>query len=203
MKSKLRAIVFLCFVMLLLAVIYCSLTSCTRTVKNAVVTHDTIEVVKSSIDSLNVRQNSRDEERKSKVDTVYQVKTDTVVKTIEKRDSIVVRDSIYVRQKNDTTYIYKEKWRTKLVASHDTVYKVKVDTVYKTHTDTVYQTKTDTVRILRFINASDSIKAVSTSEHEVVKEKSTWRWWHTLACIFWILITVFGGLWIYRKVNDS
>lgn len=59
-------------------------------------------------------------------------KLDSIFITAIQRDSIYLRDSIYVREKGDTIYKYVEKWRFKLVTTVDTVYSTttRVDTAY-------------------------------------------------------------------------
>lgn len=55
--------------------------------------------------------------------------TDTTYVERVKVDSIFRRDSVYVREKNDTVYIYKEHVRDRYVFRHDTLRLVKVDSV--------------------------------------------------------------------------
>lgn len=59
-------------------------------------------------------------------------KLDSIFITAIQRDSIYLRDSIYVREKGDTVYKYVEKLRYKYVNSVDTLYRtiVRVDTAY-------------------------------------------------------------------------
>lgn len=45
-------------------------------------------------------------------------------------DSVFRRDSVFVKEKNDTIYIYKEKVRDRYRLLRDTVYRHKVDSVY-------------------------------------------------------------------------
>lgn len=54
-------------------------------------------------------------------DTVYKVRTDSV--------AVLQRDSVYIREKGDTTYIYKERLRYRDRVKIDTVRLVKVDSV--------------------------------------------------------------------------
>lgn len=44
-------------------------------------------------------------------------------------DRVVLRDSVYERVRNDTTYIYKEREIVKHLALHDTVYISRVDSI--------------------------------------------------------------------------
>lgn len=46
-----------------------------------------------------------------------------------KVDSVYRRDSVFVREKGDTVYIYKERIRDRYVFRHDTLRLVKVDSV--------------------------------------------------------------------------
>lgn len=70
---------------------------------------------------------------KTVVVTVPEVRTDTTYITKEQRDSIWLHDSIYVseKQKDDTIYLYQERWHTKYVEKlkTDTIYEHKVDSV--------------------------------------------------------------------------
>lgn len=70
---------------------------------------------------------------KTVVVTVPEVRTDTTYITKEQRDSIWLHDSIYVseKQKDDTIYLYQERWHTKYVE------KVKTDTIYQHKVDSV------------------------------------------------------------------
>lgn len=54
---------------------------------------------------------------------------DTTYIERQKVDSLYRRDSVFVREKGDTVYIYKEKIRDRYRYIHDTVRLVKIDTV--------------------------------------------------------------------------
>ena len=58
---------------------------------------------------------------------VYQHDT-TYVQQV-KVDSVYRKDSVFVKEKNDTVYIYKERIRDRYVFRHDTLRLVKVDSV--------------------------------------------------------------------------
>lgn len=58
---------------------------------------------------------------------VYQHDT-TYVQSV-KVDSVYRRDSVFVREKGDTVFIYKERIRDRYVFRHDTLRLVKVDSV--------------------------------------------------------------------------
>ena len=195
-KKDLKTLVLLLLTMLVWAVVYNMLTSCTKTTQELVTTHDTVFVAHSSVDSTNTHHGASDSLVTAKTDTVYQVKTDTVVKTVTKRDSVVVRDSVYVREKGDSVYIYKEKWRERLVFMHDTLYKSRTDTLWRVSRDTVYQSKTDTVTIYRFVERNDSAYQSKSDKEKVVKEKR--NWWPKILGIF-IIITVIGVWLKFRK----
>lgn len=66
------------------------------------------------------------------VETVV-VRTDTLIQTKVKNDSVVMRDSVYVHEwmKGDTVWVEKVKWKTKWEnhLTHDTLYISKRDTV--------------------------------------------------------------------------
>ena len=193
-KKDLKTILLLLFFMLLFGVLY-SLVSCTKTTQELVTTHDTVFVAHSSVDSTNTHHGASDSLVTAKTDTVYQVKTDTVVETVTKRDSVVVRDSIYVRERGDSVYIYKEKWRERLVFAHDTLYKSRTDTLWRVSRDTVYQSKTDTVTVYRFVERNDSSYQSKFDKEKVVKEKRTLGWLKVLG----VMVLVFAGFAVWRK----
>jgi hypothetical protein len=195
-KKDLRTLLLLLLTMLVWAVVYNMLTSCTKTTQKIVTTHDTVYVAHSSVDSTNTHHGAADSLVKSKTDTIYQVKTDTIIKNIVKRDSVVVRDSVYVRERGDSVYIYKEKWRERLVFMHDTLYKSRTDTLWRVSRDTVYQSKTDTVTVYRFVERNDSSYLSKSDKEKVVKEKR--NWWPKILGIF-ILLTVIGVWLKFRK----
>lgn len=195
-KKDLRTLLLLLLTMLLWAVVYNMLTSCTKTTQKLVTTHDTVYVAHSSVDSTNTHHGAADSLVKSKTDTIYQVKTDTIIKNIVKRDSVVVRDSVYVRDKGDSVFVYKERWRERLVFAHDTLYKSRTDTLWRVSSDTVYQSKTDTVTIYRFVERNDSSYLSKSDKEKVVKEKR--NWWPKILGIF-ILLTVIGVWLKFRK----
>lgn len=196
-KKDLRTLLLLLLTMLIWAVVYNMLTSCTRTTQKLVTTHDTVFVAHSSVDSTNTHHGASDSLVTAKTDTVYQVKTDTVVKTVTKCDSVVVRDSVYVREKGDSVYIYREKWRERLVFAHDTLYKSRTDTLWRVSRDTVYQSKTDTVTIYRFVERNDSAYQSKSDKEKVVKEKRTFGWLKILG----VFALIFGGIALWLKLK--
>lgn len=56
-------------------------------------------------------------------------KTDSVYISLLSRDSIYVHDSIYVREKGDTVYIDKVRYRYKEKLRVDTIYMEKTDSI--------------------------------------------------------------------------
>ena len=66
---------------------------------------------------------------------------DSIFARLMQRDSVFIRDSIYVREKGDTVTKYVERVRYQ--------YKVRTDTLYKYRTlrDTVYMEKRDSIRV--------------------------------------------------------
>ena len=100
---------------------------------------------------------------------VYQHDT-TYVQSV-KVDSIFRKDSVFVKEKNDTVYIYKERIRDRYVFRHDTLRLVKVDSV-----------------------AVERVKEV-----KVEKPLSAWKsakigaFWWLLAAVLLLL------LWTFRK----
>ena len=59
----------------------------------------------------------------------YIVQRDTTYIEKVRVDSLYQHDSVYVKEKGDTLYIYKEKVRDRYRYVHDTAYVVKVDSV--------------------------------------------------------------------------
>lgn len=60
--------------------------------------------------------------------TIY-VRDTTYISKVQV-DSVFRRDSVFVKEKNDTIYIYKEKVRDRYRLLRDTVYRHKIDSVY-------------------------------------------------------------------------
>lgn len=60
---------------------------------------------------------------------VKTVRTDSVFLEKIRKDSIFVRDSVYVREKGDTVYLYKYKYVYKDKLTTDTVYVERTDSV--------------------------------------------------------------------------
>lgn len=195
-KKDLRTIILLLFFMLIFGVIY-SLVSCTRTTQKAVTTHDTIHTAHSLTDTLATHHGASDSLFRVRTDTIYKVKTDTIVKTVERRDSFIVRDSVYIREKGDSVYIYKEKWRERLVFSRDTLYKSRTDTVRHIVRDTIIQALHDTVTVYKFREKADSAYQSIDTSKTTVKERRTLSWLKVLG----VIAVLFGGLWLWGKVR--
>ena len=193
-KEDLRTILLLLFFMLLFGVLY-SLSSCTKTTQKFVTTHDTVYVEHSSKDSTYEGNFGHENDFVSKTDTIIQVKTDTIIKNIVKRDSVVFRDSVYVREKGDSVYVYKEKWRERLVFKHDTLYKSRTDTLRQIVRDTVFKERTDTLRVIQFVERNDSSYLSKSDKEKVVKERRTFGWLKALGAI----AVIFGIIWILDK----
>lgn len=85
----------------------------TKTVVEYIETHDTLRV--------------------SKTDTLYKVKTEYSHDTLR----IEVEKIVTLNQGGDTIKmeIYKDRWRDRYVAVHDTLRQIKTDTVYISKTD--------------------------------------------------------------------
>lgn len=178
---------------ILLTVIVSFSAGCTRTVKDIVTTNDTIISNTHEKDSSDNYVSKKDSVVIIKTDTVYESKTDTVYEVKYKQDSICVRDSIFVKEKNDTVFYYKEKWNTKIVQLRDTVYKSRTDTVYRTKSDTVYRENNDTVVIYRFIDR-DSNTYQSSEKNEVkVKKKLSLNGW----VLYPLIILMIGAAVIF------
>lgn len=69
--------------------------------------------------------------------TEYVSRTDTL--RMATRDSVLVRDSIYVSRwtEGDTVYVTKDRWRVRERLLRDTLYRVRTDTVMRADTITV------------------------------------------------------------------
>lgn len=178
MYKDLRTIVFLLLFMLLLAVVI-SMAGCTRTVEKSVVLHDTVYSERVLTDTTDVYRSS--------ADTLYILKKDTVRVVDVRRDSVAVRDSVYVREKGDSVYVYREKWRTKVELRHDTVVKARTDTVVKV--------RTDTVTVYRFAGRNDSAYHSIDANKKVVKERRTFPWLKILGAAALLLL----GLFAWKK----
>lgn len=106
---------------------------------------------------------------RKQIETVY-VRDTTYISKVQV-DSVFKRDSIFVKEKNDTIYVYKEKVRDRYRLLRDTVYQHSVDSVY-----------VDKVR-----------------EVKVEKQLSAWQRFRLHG--FWVLAAIVGGyaIWINRK----
>lgn len=109
------------------------------------------------------------------VDKVVE-KTDTFKQVKIQRDSIHVKDSVFLTEyvKGDTIFRIKEKWYAEYID--------------RWHTDTIYKSKTDSV----------VVPQPYPVEVKVPREK---KWWES--ALEWIgLITLFGcGIWIASKLK--
>lgn len=78
-------------------------------------------------------------------DSVFIEKIDTLIKVKEHRDSIILRDSVFVNvwQSADTIYKVREVWkyRDRVSIKHDTIWDVQIDVQYRERIDTVYINK--------------------------------------------------------------
>ena len=87
-------------------------------------------------------------------DSIYIEKIDTLIKVQEHRDSIILRDSVFVNvwQSADTVFKVKEVWkyRDRVSVKHDTIKDVQVAVQYKERVDTAFiekvQVKTEYVK---------------------------------------------------------
>ena len=104
------------------------------------------------------------------IETIHVQHDTTYVERVQ-IDSVYKRDSIYVKDKGDTVWIYKELWREKYKYLRDTVAVVRVDSV-----------------------AVEREKIV-----EVEKPLSKWKSWQ-LEAFPWLLgLLGIAGLWTFRK----
>lgn len=106
---------------------------------------------------------------RKQIETVY-VRDTTYISKVQV-DSVFKRDSIFVKEQNDTIYVYKEKVRDRYRLLRDTVYQNSVDSVY-----------IDKVR-----------------EVKVEKQLNAWQKFRLHG--FWVLAAMVGGyvVWKYRK----
>ena len=106
---------------------------------------------------------------RKQIETAY-VRDTTYISKVQV-DSVFKRDSIFMREKNDTIYVYKEKVRDRYRLLRDTVYQHSVDSVY-----------VDKVR-----------------EVKVEKQLNAWQKFRLRG--FWVLAAMVGGyvVWKYRK----
>ena len=65
---------------------------------------------------------------RKQIETIY-LRDTTYISKVQV-DSIFRRDSVFIKEKNDTIYIFKEKVRDRYRLLRDTVYRHKVDSVY-------------------------------------------------------------------------
>lgn len=65
---------------------------------------------------------------RKQIETIY-LRDTTYISKVQV-DSVFRHDSVFVKEKNDTIYIYKEKVRDRYRLLRDTVYRHKVDSVY-------------------------------------------------------------------------
>lgn len=87
-------------------------------------------------------------------DSIYIERVDTLVKVQEHRDSVILRDSVFVNvwQSADTIFKVKEVWkyRDRVSVKHDTIKDVQIGVQYKERVDTAYiekvQVKTEYIK---------------------------------------------------------
>ncbi len=106
---------------------------------------------------------------RTQIQTVYQ--RDTTYITNMRVDSTFRRDSVFVKEKGDTVYIYKEKVRERYRIVRDTLYRSKVDSVY------------------------------IDREREIKVEKELTAWQRFRLNGFWILAAIVAaiGFWKFRR----
>ncbi len=104
------------------------------------------------------------------IETIHYQHDTTYVERVQ-IDSVYKRDSIYVKDKGDTVYIYKELWREKYKYLRDTVAVVRVDSV-----------------------AVEREKIV-----EVEKPLSKWKSWQLRAFPWLLGLLGIAGVWTFRK----
>lgn len=122
-------------------------------------------------------------------DSIYIEHVDTLIQMKEHRDSVVLRDSVFVNvwQSADTIFKVKEVWkyRDRVSIKHDTIKDIQIDVQYKERIDTAYINK----------------EIVKT---EYVKKPLSWwqTWWVGSGIGAWIfIIGLFVTAWLRKKVN--
>lgn len=60
---------------------------------------------------------------------IERVQRDTIWRERTRVDSLYLRDSVYIRERGDTIYIYKEHIRDRYILRTDTLVRVRVDSV--------------------------------------------------------------------------
>lgn len=106
---------------------------------------------------------------RKQIETVY-VRDTTYISKVQV-DSVFKRDSIFVKEQNDTIYVYKEKVRDR--------YRLLRDTVYQHSVDSVYVDKVREVKVEKHLNAWQKFRLHG----------------------FWVLAAIVGAYitWKYRK----
>lgn len=104
---------------------------------------------------------------RKQIETIY-LRDTTYISKVQV-DSVFRRDSVFIKEKNDTIYIYKEKVRDRYRLLRDTVYRHKVDSVY-----------------------IDKIR-------EVKVEKQLTAWQKFKMNGFWILTAIVGGYFVWKN----
>ena len=107
---------------------------------------------------------------RKQIETVY-VRDTTYISKVQV-DSVFKRDSIFVKEKNDTIYVYKEKVRDRYRLLRDTIYQHSVDSMY-----------VDKVR-----------------EVKVEKQLSAWQRFKLRG--FWVLAAMVGGYVVWKNRRD-
>jgi hypothetical protein len=116
-------------------------------------------------------------------DTYLQTqRLDSLFKAAIQRDSIYVRDSIFVREKGDTITKYVERIRYQYKTRTDTLYR------YRLQRDTVFISRTDSLTIERPVYVEKPIKWYNQA----------FIWFGRLCCIAFILWVIF--LYLKKKV---
>ena len=123
---------------------------------------------------------TRDESRDSVRVSTRQL--DSIFARLMQRDSLFIRDSIYVREKGDTVTKYVERVRYQ--------YKLKTDTLYKYRTlrDTTYIERVDSVQIKQPVYIEKQIKWYNQG----------FIWLGKLCCLAAVIYALF--LYIRRKI---
>ena len=166
-----RKLIFILAIVALLAMFLMS--GCTRTIRS-VERGDTVWVERHTTDTLFVQS--------GRSDSLFRASSDTITKTIVRHDTINTRDSVFVKVMGDTTYIYREKVRERVVNHHDTL--------WTTHTDTLWRFKADTILVYRSATDSDSVYSSREEKVEKVKKRQS-KWW------IWVLGLIAQGIFLW------
>ena len=157
--------------------------SCTRTVEKNVISHDTLYIERSNVDTTKFLHDGAMTEKSHKIDTVYIAS--------QSHDTLIVKDSIYVRDTDSLRYIYKERNNTKVVSVHDTIFRWLIDTIRVL--------ETDTLTVYHYANRADSSSHTAEVNTKVIKQKSRPVWVLVVIPLLLAMIVVAVNIYHSRR----